>query len=102
MGYANLNEFLLDVVKGEYTTIQAAEKVYLKQDYSKDDEVFNSIKSKVIYDKNIKNDILVDGITNMKTTIASCCMPIPYEEVVGFVTKTNGIKVHLKECYSLD
>ncbi|EOA07463.1 GTP pyrophosphokinase [Mycoplasma yeatsii 13926] len=102
MGYANLNEFLLDVVKGEYTTIEAAEKVYLKQDYSKDDEVFNSIKSKVIYDKNIKNDILVDGITNMKTTIASCCMPIPYEEVVGFVTKTNGIKVHLKECYSLD
>ncbi|UWD35362.1 RelA/SpoT family protein [Mycoplasma cottewii] len=102
MGYANLNEFLLDVVKGEYTTIQAAEKVYLKQDYSKDDEVFNTIKSKVIYDKNIKNDILVDGITNMKTTIASCCMPIPYEEVVGFVTKTNGIKVHLKECYSLD
>ncbi|AOQ22194.1 guanosine-3',5'-bis(diphosphate) 3'-pyrophosphohydrolase [Mycoplasma capricolum subsp. capripneumoniae M1601] len=102
MGYNSLNDFLLDVAKGEFTINQAAEKVFIKENYSKDDEAYASIKSKIIYDTSIKNDILVDGIKNIKTTLASCCMPIPYEEVVGFVTKNSGIKVHLKECINID
>ncbi|UZK63879.1 RelA/SpoT family protein [Mycoplasma mycoides subsp. capri] len=102
MDYNSLNDFLLDVAKGEFTINEAAEKVFIKQNYSKDDEAYASIKSKIIYDTTIKNDILVDGIKNIKTTLASCCMPIPYEEVVGFVTKNNGIKVHLKECINID
>ncbi|ASZ09034.1 bifunctional (p)ppGpp synthetase/guanosine-3',5'-bis(diphosphate) 3'-pyrophosphohydrolase [Mesoplasma chauliocola] len=101
-GFANLEEFLISVGKGEISIVEAADKYFINHNFSKDEEALRSIKSKTINDLSLKNDIVVDGITNIKTSIASCCMPIPYEDVIGYVTKSgNGIKVHLKECYNL-
>ena len=44
------------------------------------------------------NEIEVSGIVNVKVNLASCCNPIPGDEVVGYITKNNGITVHRKEC----
>lgn len=43
-------------------------------------------------------DIKVSGIDNIKVNIASCCTPIPGDEITGFITKNNGITIHRKEC----
>lgn len=101
-GYANLEEFLINVGKGEISIVEATDKFFINHNFSKDEEALRSIQSKTINDRSLKNDIVIDGITNIKTSIASCCLPIPYEDVIGYVAKSgNGIKVHLKECYNL-
>lgn len=51
--------------------------------------------------KNIKpnkNDIIVKGIDDVKVNVASCCKPIPGDEIVGFITKGYGITIHKCDC----
>ncbi len=49
-------------------------------------------------EKYSNNDILVEGYHDILTSFASCCNPVYGEEIVGYVTKGNGIKIHSKNC----
>lgn len=47
---------------------------------------------------NYKSDIFVEGNSDIMVNIAKCCMPIKGDEIVGFITKGQGISVHKKGC----
>lgn len=42
--------------------------------------------------------ILTGGVDNVMVNRAKCCMPIPGDEVVGYVTRGRGIMLHRKVC----
>ncbi len=46
-------------------------------------------------------DILVGDFKDIKTHIANCCLPLPGDEIVGFITKNNGISIHRKICENI-
>ncbi len=46
-------------------------------------------------------DIIVEGIDKVKVNLASCCNPIPQDEIIGYITKGNGITVHRSNCHNL-
>ena len=43
-------------------------------------------------------DINVSGINDVKVNLASCCMPIPGDDIIGYITKNNGISIHRSNC----
>ena len=43
-------------------------------------------------------DINVSGISDVKVNIASCCLPLPGDNIVGYITKNNGITIHRDTC----
>lgn len=45
-----------------------------------------------------KNDIIIKGIDQIKINIASCCKPIPEDDLIGYITKGYGITVHRTNC----
>ena len=60
----------------------------------------NIILKKVIKDETIelKNDVIVAGIDNIKISLASCCKPVPGDRIVGYITKGYGVSVHRMVC----
>ncbi len=47
---------------------------------------------------NYKSDILVDGAENIMVNIAKCCMPIKGDDIIGYITKGQGVSIHKKDC----
>lgn len=52
--------------------------------------------------KNIDADIIVSGIDKVKVNLANCCNPIYGDEIIGYITKGNGITVHRLNCHNLE
>ncbi|RRD47941.1 bifunctional (p)ppGpp synthetase/guanosine-3',5'-bis(diphosphate) 3'-pyrophosphohydrolase [Tessaracoccus sp. OH4464_COT-324] len=42
--------------------------------------------------------VLVDGDDAVVAKFAKCCSPLPGDEIIGFVTKGDGVSVHLRSC----
>ncbi len=51
--------------------------------------------------KSIDADIIVNGIDKVKVNLANCCNPIHGDEIIGYITKGNGITVHRINCHNL-
>jgi GTP pyrophosphokinase len=43
-------------------------------------------------------EVVVEGVDDLMTQIANCCKPVPYDPIVGFVTRGRGVTVHRKDC----
>lgn len=43
-------------------------------------------------------DIVVDGDPDMLVKLAKCCTPMPGDEIMGFVTRSEGVSVHRRDC----
>ncbi len=42
--------------------------------------------------------LVVEGVTDVHTKLATCCMPVPGDKILGFVTRADGISVHRVDC----
>ncbi len=50
-----------------------------------------------------KGKIIASGdVKDLMFSFANCCNPIPGEDIIGYITKTEGIKIHKKICKNLE
>jgi len=47
------------------------------------------------------DDIHINGVGHLLTTMAHCCNPLPGEDIVGYVTVGRGISVHRVDCSNI-
>lgn len=47
---------------------------------------------------NNKNDIIVGEYNDILITLAKCCKPVKNDNVIGYITKGDGITVHKVDC----
>lgn len=49
-----------------------------------------------------KNGIIIAGSSDILSTFATCCNPVYGEEIVGYITRGYGVKIHSKNCPNID
>ncbi len=47
-------------------------------------------------------EVLVVGVDQLLTRVARCCKPIPYEAILGYVSRGRGVMVHRANCSNLE
>ena len=43
-------------------------------------------------------DLSIQGVSDLMTSLAKCCQPVPGDKVLGFVTRGAGITIHRVNC----
>ena len=99
---SNYNDFCYAIAKKSLSTTAILEKIAIapKKEMSQEEiqEYANKNKAKVLNRPVSKTGVIVKGIDSMQIKLAPCCCPCKGDEIVGYVTKGQGIKVHRKEC----
>ena len=60
------------------------------------------VPSLIKKNNNKKDGIIIAGSTDILSSLASCCNPVHGEDIVGFITKGYGVKIHAKNCPNID
>lgn len=42
--------------------------------------------------------VCIDGLENGLIKISRCCSPMPGDEIIGYITRGNGVKIHKRTC----
>jgi len=73
-----------------------------KKTTSKEDRIVKRISSESKQTLLSNQDVIVEGIDEIKVNLASCCKPIPGDEIVGYISKGKGITVHQRRCHNIE
>jgi len=61
-------------------------------------EVTETKQRKKSKDKNSHGIVFENGLDDCEIKISQCCSPMPYDEIVGFITRGKGVSIHKKTC----
>ena len=91
----DLDDLYVALGSGKYT-ISSITKIINKNNKSEE----KIIKTTTSNNKKqiIKNDVLVEGMNEIKVSLSGCCKPIPGDNIIGYITKGSGITIHRTNC----
>ena len=97
---ADENELYIGLGIGKYHPVSIV-SLALNDETSKEEFLLEKIKNNKENILDVKNDILVDGLDEIKVSLANCCNPIKGDDIVGYISRGNGIVVHNSNCHNL-
>ena len=103
--FNNIDEILISVGSGSIGAGVAAQKLsleYLHKNNQVQPLITENLKIETPKVRaNPKSDILVEGEGGVSVTLASCCCPVPGDEIIGYTSSRRGITIHRTDCKSM-
>lgn len=99
LGLNNENELYYEIGIGKYNPTSVIKTILgEKEDEKRALEKVLKYSSKTM---EASGDIIVDGMDDLKVSFGGCCTPIKGDDVVGYISKGNGITIHRRNCHNI-
>jgi guanosine-3',5'-bis(diphosphate) 3'-pyrophosphohydrolase len=100
MRYDDVSSLYAAIGEGHVSTQSVIEKILASVQTGTESEepelTFPARASRVL--RNSDSGVLVRGAPDILVKLAKCCTPVPGDQIVGFITRGQGVSVHQATC----
>lgn len=97
--YQSVDDLLAALGRGEVSAVQLANVNIVPAEQDADKEITQKISKRVASRPHGQGaQVLVEGVGDLMSHMAKCCKPVPYDPILGYITRGRGITVHRQDC----
>jgi len=97
--YQSVDDLLAALGRGDVSAVQLANVNTAPVEQDADKEIEQKISKRVASRAHGPGaQVLVEGVGDLMSHMAKCCKPVPYDPIVGYITRGRGITVHRRDC----
>lgn len=85
---------VIKILQPEELRSEEAEKL-------EEQELLRVAPSPTKHEKPGSEGIIIEGVDDMLVKISQCCLPVPGDSIMGFITTGRGISIHKANCHNL-
>lgn len=93
--YRELDEFYFAIGCGDLSLNRIVNRLNL---VSNDLDEFKLPESSELPRTQIDDNIQLQGLSGLLTSLGKCCNPVPGDEIVGYITRGRGATIHREDC----
>ncbi len=98
----SVDDFYIHLGRGDISIVQMSAMMHeFDEEQGKKEKIPSQVKPLHKPKTKTSSSVNVLGVGNLLTTIANCCMPVPHDDIVGFITKDRGVSVHRIDCKNI-
>ena len=101
-GYKTVDDLYAAIGYGGITTNKVLFKLIekFKEELQKKPEIGQDAYVEIVNKKKntMSKGVILPGVDNVLIHLAPCCMPVPGDDIVGYVTQGKGVSVHRMDC----
>jgi GTP pyrophosphokinase len=99
LSYQDLEALYVAVGEGNVSSSSVVTRlVRLVRPEEPADDVADLLPMQTRFPQRLAPDVMVEGQEDLAVRIARCCIPVPGDGIVGFVTVGGGVSVHRADC----
>ena len=99
LGLNNENELYYEIGIGKYNPTSVIKTILGEKEDEK--RALDKILKYSSKQMEIAGDIIIDGMDDLKVSFGGCCKPVKGDQIVGYISKGNGITIHRKNCHNI-
>lgn len=99
LGLETENDLYYDIGIGKFNPTMVIKIILGEKEEEK--KLNNRILKYSSREMDAAGDIIVDGMSDLKVTFGKCCMPVKDDDIVGYISKGNGITIHRTNCHNI-
>lgn len=99
MNMKTTGDLFAGIGAGDIRLGQVVRYIVRQADIKQPQQELPLVKPSIKTSKN--DDITIQGVGHLLTQIATCCKPVPGDDISGYVTVGRGVSVHRQDCENL-
>ncbi|MCL5774436.1 MAG: bifunctional (p)ppGpp synthetase/guanosine-3',5'-bis(diphosphate) 3'-pyrophosphohydrolase [Firmicutes bacterium] len=98
LNFLTFEDLLASIGYGENTPAQIITRIKEELPKEEAEEIEALIKKPVARKQKTAQAVKVKGIDNLLVKFSKCCLPVPGDSIIGYITMGKGISVHRVDC----